>query len=805
MLANSVCLNRIPGVFLAICALSVCLTIFGCGSSGGSGGGTGPANSAPTVTTNPVNQTVAAGSSVSFTAAASGTPTPTVQWQVSTNGGAAFSNVSGATSATYTFTAAAGQNGNEFRAVFTNSVGTATTTAAKLTVNVAPVITTNPSSQAVSAGSTASFTAAASGTPAPTVQWQVSTNGGTTFSNVSGATSATYNFTAGAQDGNQFRAVFTNSVGTATTSAATLTVSPAFVSTGSLNTERADHTATLLNNGMVLIAGGYDSASGNELASAELYNPTTGTFTLTGSLNTARRYHTATLLPNGMVLIAGGFSSTGNNVFASAELYNPATGTFTPAGSLNMARYWHTATLLNDSMVLFAGGYGASGATLSSAELYDPATGTFTPTGSLNTARDYHTGTLLNNGMVLIAGGYGASGATLTSAELYDPATQSFTPTGSLNTSRFVQTATLLNDGTVLIAGGYFSNGSSIAVLNSAEVYDPTTGTFTVTSNLNTARVFHTASLLSNGMVLIAGGWGINSSGSGFAVLTSAELYDPANGTSTPTVSLNTARDEHTATLLNDGMVLMTGGSGSSNTLANAELYEPATLTPPNLVSIAVTPAASTLSPGTTQQFIATGTFSDTSTQQLGSVTWSSSNSAVAQITNDATNHGVGMAIAAGTVTITATDGNVNGTATLTVRATGFVATGSLNSARRNHTATLLNNGLVLVAGGVDNSLTALTSAELYDPATGTFTPTGSLHTARWYHTSTLLNNGMVLIVGGTNTSGTSLTSVELYNPATGTFTTTGSLNTARGAHTATLLNDGTVLIAGGAGSSGLL
>src|SRR5208282_648706 len=228
MLANSVCLNRIPGVFLAICALSVCLTIFGCGSSGGSGGGTGPANSAPTVTTNPVNQTVAAGSSVSFTAAASGTPTPTVQWQVSTNGGAAFSNVSGATSATYTFTAAAGQNGNEFRAVFTNSVGTATTTAAKLTVNVAPVITTNPSSQAVSAGSTASFTAAASGTPAPTVQWQVSTDGGTTFNNVSGATSATYSFTATAgQNGNKFRAVFTNSLGTATTTAATLTVNVA--------------------------------------------------------------------------------------------------------------------------------------------------------------------------------------------------------------------------------------------------------------------------------------------------------------------------------------------------------------------------------------------------------------------------------------------------------------------------------------------------------------------------------------------------------------------------------------------------
>ncbi len=163
-------------------------------------------------------------------------------------------------------------------------------------------------------------------------------------------------------------------------------------------------------------------------------------------------------------------------------------------------------------------------------------------------------------------------------------------------------------------------------------------------------------------MVLTAGG-----SDNGTSGLPSAELYDPANGTFTPTGNLNTARFDHTATLLNNGMVLMAGGYNNAF-LASAELYEPATFTPPNLESIAVTPGTSTLSPGGTQQFIATGTFSDGSKQQLASVTWSTSNPAVAQITNDWSNHGLGLAIAAGTVTITATDGSVSGTAKLTVQ-----------------------------------------------------------------------------------------------------------------------------------------
>jgi hypothetical protein len=183
-------------------------------------------NFAPTITTNPVNQSVTAGSNVSFTAAASGNPTPTVQWQVSIDGGANFSNVSGAMSTTLSFTTSSGQNGNQYRAVFTNTVGSATTTAAALTVTAGPVVTTNPVDVTVNAGATATFTAAASGTPTPTVQWQFSTDGGTSFSNLGGATTTTLSVpnVTSAQNGTKYRAVFTNSGGSATTTAATLTV-----------------------------------------------------------------------------------------------------------------------------------------------------------------------------------------------------------------------------------------------------------------------------------------------------------------------------------------------------------------------------------------------------------------------------------------------------------------------------------------------------------------------------------------------------------------------------------------------------
>ncbi|HEY8748065.1 MAG TPA: DUF4082 domain-containing protein [Tepidisphaeraceae bacterium] len=181
--------------------------------------------SSPNIVSSPGNQSVNAGQTATFTAAATGNPTPTVQWRVSTDGGKTFNNITGATSATLSFTAAQNQDQNQYQAVFTNSQGSATTTAATLSVLNLPTVTTNPSNQNLSSGGTATFTAAATGNPTPTVQWQVSTDGGKTFNNITGATSATLNFTAAQnQDQNQYRAVFTNSQGSSTTAAATLTV-----------------------------------------------------------------------------------------------------------------------------------------------------------------------------------------------------------------------------------------------------------------------------------------------------------------------------------------------------------------------------------------------------------------------------------------------------------------------------------------------------------------------------------------------------------------------------------------------------
>jgi len=290
-----------------------------------------------------------------------------------------------------------------------------------------------------------------------------------------------------------------------------------------------------------------------------------------------------------------------------------------------------------------------------------------------------------------------------------------FNLTGEIDPARQYQTATLLPNGKVLVAGGYGSGG--VGWLIDCQLYDPQKGAFIETGRLSTRRDAHTATLLPNGKVLVAGGEEVNDRG--FSVLlASAELYDPASGRFALTGSMVTGRELHSATIMSDGKVLIAGGEDAKGyAVARAETYDPA----------------------------------------IGA----------------------------------------------------FVPTGSMGVGRYGHTATALPGGDVLIAGGErideDGFDIALSSAEIYNPATGRFHPTGSMRVARKHHTATLLRDGQVLLAGGEDNNGHALESAELYNPGSGTFRTTGRMMSAHDSGTATLLGDGSVLVAGGfSGASGV-
>ena len=316
-----------------------------------------------------------------------------------------------------------------------------------------------------------------------------------------------------------------------------------------------------------------------------------------------------------------------------------------------------------------------------------------------------------------------------------------FIKTGDLNVPRVGHTATLLNDGRVLIAGGRSMTKGVVTPLSSAELYDPASGTFSLTGNMTTGRSYHTATVLFDGRVLITGGDDGNYEG-----ITSAELYDPATGTFSAAGHMSEARGA--ATLLSTGKVLLSGANDRS-----LELYDPAT-----------------------------GTFGPT-----GYVSGSAYGIPATRLLNGDVLLG-GYAFGP--------DAAVYNTATGNVQALTFPDLVHV----LGYSETLLANGKVLLAGGLTSGRSGYISyTYLYDPTTQSFQTTGSMVAIRGYHSATLLRSGLVLVTGGyTGTPETDYASAELYDPAGGTFAKAGAMTRPRANHTATLLRDGRVLMVGG-------
>ena len=372
-------------------------------------------------------------------------------------------------------------------------------------------------------------------------------------------------------------AIISAAIGSVTGTGPLSVVSNVWLPASPLLNARTYFSATLLQDGRVIAVGGV----GNKItaySSTELYDPVANAWSLGGSLAAARYLHTATLLQNGNVLVAAGYSISGAPPpLVSAELYNPSTNTWVSAGSLATARIEHTATLLPNGKVLVTGGQDGNNNTSSSAEIYDPASNSWSAAASMSTPRYNHTATLLQNGLVLVAGGFNG-GTTLTSSELYNPATNTWSPAGTLSAARGSQTATLLNSGKVLLAGGFDNtipgNNVTLAI---TDLYNPATNTWSPGGTMTAARLGHTATLLTNGKVLVAAGYQQTNTVS--PPLASAETYDPSTNIWSPAASLSLARDYFEATLLNSGAVLITGGqilTQSGGLVSNSvELYYP--------------------------------------------------------------------------------------------------------------------------------------------------------------------------------------------------------------------------------------
>ena len=308
----------------------------------------------------------------------------------------------------------------------------------------------------------------------------------------------------------------------------------------------------------------------------------TGHWTATGSMRVARDHFAWTALRDGRVLVVGG--QGGTVTLRSTELYDPSRGTWSAGPPMHVPRYGPSATLLRDGRVMVAGGYcRALGGDLETAEIYDPSTNSWTWTNRMLSFRREHDATLLHDGRVLVTGGF--EGDTVTAlAEIFDPGSQRWLPAPPMSSPRLGHTATVLPGGRVLVTGGEMPRGVVAPILPglpagayfrgpAGELFDPTTMAWLPTGGMHIRRNSHTATLLADGTVLIAGGY--NPIGDG--QVASAEIFDEKTLLFAPISPMNVARAGHSAVLLADGSVLVAGGKRDrSGALGSVERYLPA-------------------------------------------------------------------------------------------------------------------------------------------------------------------------------------------------------------------------------------
>ncbi|MBI4927363.1 MAG: hypothetical protein HY835_06330 [Anaerolineae bacterium] len=458
---------------------------------------------------------------------------------------------------------------------------------------------------------------------------------------------------------------------------------------------------------------------------------------------------------------------------------------WTLTAAMNAARQYHTLSVLPDGTALAAGGMAGGGVYLNSSEIYHPTTNNWSSAGNLTTHRSRHTATVLLDGRVLAVGGESGTGA-LSSAEVFNPATQQWTATGSLSQARYGHTATRLTDGRVLVVGGC-STGTLPSCTTSAELFNPTTGTWSSAAALPTgARRDHTATLLSDGSVLVAGGYNpIGTQLNPPRTYNTAYRYDPTSNTWSAAGSMSTAaprgRALHNAVLRRDGKVMVVGGeyyyqplvgSVESGQLSSSEVYDPAT-----------------------------NTWSD-----LGKPIW------FARIAMASVLDAEGAFILLGGDT---TGGPTSDVEYLDINApadTWHLLFGDLNVQRRHHAAVILPGGVILVAGGRNQDGQVVNSAETNRFTSGSADPS-DLRQANYglfRPSATLMPNGDVLITGGGGENAGGL--IECHNYvhrwvyADDTFTDVPvqkNMHNARCAHSTTLLPDGRVVVIGGFTSIG--